>query len=150
MTEERDNTGASMVLAVALIVVVAFMAVTVIVVFGPEDSTPLVVSVLGSAATVTTALLALLQARNANQKAVEAKTEVQKIHVSINSRMDQLLESAKGRAYSEGRMEERDVQQTKADAVQEATPIQPVAVTLVIPEGESVPVDVVDKKGGGT
>lgn len=89
-----------------IVAVVVMASLTIIVIAGlevlhPGDNSVVIGHILTIAVPTTTALLALL-----NSKANTAK--IQDIHLSINSRLDQLMVAEKALSHTQGVTEGRD------------------------------------------
>lgn len=88
--------------AIVLLVTVALLSITVITILHPGDNTAVIVSIFGCITPTIPALLALFKGID-NNKAIE------QLHLVVNSRLTQLLEST----ANEAKFKERDAQQQR-------------------------------------
>lgn len=71
----------------------------------PGTTIILVLGFLTALATLATAGVGLYVAVDSNKVAVQNKEDIERIHISINSRMDELLEVTRAKARAEGVIE---------------------------------------------
>lgn len=127
MNNETTRPTNVIIGVVVLMMSVIFGAV-VLVVWGPQDSTPIIVTIVGAVSTVAASLLAVsqsakatAQATQANEHAVAAKEQVQGISDAINGRMDQLVSQAASNATMNEKLRNLETMPTKTEIVNPVT-----------------------------